>query len=109
MTKEEIKTEVQELIKKKLPKGIPVGVLYDGVPPKNDSDQLKLRGDLMLTTTDLDELATEINKAFGIHFPMDDAEDAVTLSDLVTAIAKKLSAISGKKTGSKSPPPAGEK
>jgi acyl carrier protein len=110
MTKQEIKTKLQGLITKKLPRGVPEEVLYAGLPPKNDSDQLKLRAELRLTITDLDELATDISKTFGIHFPMEDAEGASTLGDLVTAIAKKLSESQSKKAGPrKSPPKVGEK
>jgi acyl carrier protein len=99
MTKEQIKTNLQELLEKKLPRGVPVKILYEGVPPKNDPDALKLRADLRLTVTALDELATDISEAFDIHFPMDDAEEAATLGDLVTAVYKEISANVGAAAG----------
>lgn len=94
MTKEEVKTKLQKLIVAKLPNDIPPRIVYDGIPP-SDSDQLILSRDLRLTKTDVDELAQDISEEFRIHFPIDEAERASTLGELVSAVFKQITARAG--------------
>ena len=97
MTKEEVKTKLQALLATILEeKGMNPDILYTGVPPKNDPDQLSMGNDLRLTTkADFGTLAVRISDAFNIHFPWDEARDASTLGDLVDAVFKEITASVG--------------
>ncbi len=77
-------------------KGMDPSIVINGVPPKNDSDQLSLGNDLKLTTqSDFGTLAKKISSTFNISFPWDEAQAAATLGDLVAAVFAKISASIG--------------
>lgn len=94
MTIEQIKTGVQNILAGYLPNDISQSILYTGVPPKMDPDQLSLKTDLRLTRTDLDEVAIDISHRFSIHFPIP-GDNISTLKDLVQAVFKEVNASVG--------------
>jgi hypothetical protein len=94
MTREQVKSQLQEILGGFLSaRGRDPDIVINGVPPKNDPDQLSLATDLKLTTSpDYGTIAKQISETFSISFPWDDVRDSGTFGDLINAVFRAITA-----------------